>query len=304
MITISNKHLYYFIFFVLFSMTSCKTKKSKSNERAINNIDSLSIGIAVTTRHLMKLAEPVFTAANPELNVSSYIHETGNVVDDVIMDKTTIAITTRNLKVYEKEKSATILATPIGLDGLVLAVSNSIPITTLSFEQIVGIWTQKYVNWNELGGPDLAIVVIGRTKKYDPINLFGDFMKLDSKVVDGGIIYSEKGIENWSKIVSEATETDDLALKKMVETPGSITYFPLQILNNYMAEGFAINEIAFNGIKATYETIENGDYFIHRRLNVITNGKPKDAAKSFIDFILSEKGQQLVENAGFLKLKQ
>jgi phosphate transport system substrate-binding protein len=34
-----------------------------------------------------------------------------------------------------------------------------------------------------------------------------------------------------------------------------------------------------------------------------TNGKPKGVVKDFIDFILSEEGQELVETAGYVGLK-
>lgn len=102
-------------------------------------------------------------------------------MEAVIAGKADLAVTTRNLKDFEIKKSATIMGTPIGLDGLILAVSNSLPLVSLSFEQIVAIWTRTISNWKQLGGPDLPIVVIGRTKAYDPIQLFADFMKLDCK---------------------------------------------------------------------------------------------------------------------------
>jgi ABC-type phosphate transport system substrate-binding protein len=266
------------------------------------NSDTLRIGVAVTTRHLMELAIPAFTNLVPDVKITSYIHETGNVVDDVILGKTSVAVTTRNLKDYEKEKSATIMGTPIGLDGLILAVSNTIPVKSLSFEQIVAIWTGKCVDWKELGGPDLPIVVIGRTKAYDPIKLFDDFMHLDSKQVDEGIIYSEKGKGFWSKTAAPSLSTDSLALELMKKTPGAITYFPLQVFYNFRDDGSDIKALLFNGIEASPATIANGEYFIHRRLNVITNGKPKRGTRKFVNFMLSDKGQKLVIGAGFLPI--
>jgi phosphate transport system substrate-binding protein len=265
--------------------------------------DTLRIGVAVTTRHLMKLALPAFSAKNPDMNITSYIQETGNVVDDVIVGKASVAVTTRNLKDYEKAKSLTIMGTPIGLDGLVLAVSNSIPVESLTFEQITAIWTGAIINWEELGGPNLPIVVIGRPKNYDPIKLFCDFMHLDSKPTEGGELYSLKGKNQWSVKVAAAPETDKLALELLEKTPGAITYFPLQVLKSFKAKGCNVKALKFNGIEATPQTIANGEYFIHRRLNVMTNGEPNGAAMLFVDFLLSETGQQLVKQAGFLPIE-
>lgn len=286
---------------LIINFMSCKS--NNSSVIANTKSDSLHIGIAVTTMHLAKRAIPAFAIKHSKSNITSYIHETGNVINDVIAGKTSVAVTTRNLKTYEQEKSPSLIATPIGMDGLVLAVSENLPINNLNFDDIVGIWTKKYTNWNQLGGPNLAITVIGRTKDYDPIRLFADFLHLDTKDVDGGLLYKQKDTEHWNKTIFEATETDTLALEKLLDTPGAITYFPLQILHNYKSSGKPIKDVSFNDIKATYKTIANSTYFIHRRLNIITNGKPQSLANYFIEYFLSEEGQFLVEQAGFLRLQ-
>jgi phosphate transport system substrate-binding protein len=275
---------------------------SKLNAQ-VQSTDTLKIGIAVTTRHLMELVNPVFEKANPAINTTSKIDETGNVVDAVITGKASVAVTTRNLKDFEIKKSVTVMGTPIALDGLVVAVSKNITISNLSFEQIAGIYTGKYTNWNQVGGNDMPIVVIGRIKAYDPIQLFADFMQLDTKPLDVGIVYSVKGKNIWNKTVAASPATDDAALEMLLKTPGAITYFPLQIFNNYHKKNKTIKALDFNGVKATVTTIANGDYFIHRRLNVMTNGTPTGVSKTFVDFMLSKKGQQLIQQAGFLSIK-
>jgi phosphate transport system substrate-binding protein len=289
------------ILVLLINFMSCKS--TNSSVIANTKTDSLHIGVAVTTRHLAKRVIPAFTNKHAKATITSYIHETGNVINDVISGKTTLAITTRNLKVYEQDQSATIMGTPIGIDGLVLAVSKDLPISNLTFEQIVGIWTQKITNWKVLNGPDIPITVIGRTKLYDPIRLFEDFMQLNVKEINDGLFYNQKDTKLWTNNPTKATNTDNEALEILINTPGAITYFPLQILNNYKSSGKPIKDVSFNDIQATYGTISNGTYFIHRRLNIITNGKPQGLANNFIDFLLSEEGQVLVEQAGFLRLQ-
>jgi phosphate transport system substrate-binding protein len=285
-------------------MISCASFNPKKSKTKNSTKDSLTIGIAVTTRHLVKLAIPSFATKHPKANITSYIHETGNVISDVIAGKTSVAVTTRNLKTYELETLPSLIATPIGMDGLVLTVSENLPITNLNFDDIVSIWIEKYTNWNQLGGPNLAITVIGRTKNYDPIRLFADFLHLDTKDVDGGLLYRQKDSEKWTETIFEATETDTQALEKLLNTQGAITYFPLQILHNYKAKNLPIKALSFYGIKASYETISNGSYHIHRTLNCITNGKPTGLTNDYVHFLLSNEGQELVEVSGFLKLKK
>lgn len=265
--------------------------------------DTLNVAVATTTKVLMKLVEPVFEASKKGAEIAPTIGATGDMVELVMAGKAAVAVTTRNRKEYEIQKCPTLVGTPIGLDGLAIVVAATNPVSNLAFEQISAIWTGKIVNWKELGGPDLPIVLIGRTKAYDSIMLFCDFMKLESKAVEGGLVYREKGKEEWCPTVVTAPETDDLALSTLLDSPGAITYFPLQILNNYKAKNKAVKSVSFDGIQPTKETIADGTYFIHRTLNAITNGYPKGETKCFVDFLLSKKGQKGITKAGFIALK-
>lgn len=273
------------------------------NKQKDRENDTLKVTAASTVKALMKLVEPAFESSRKGFEIAQTIGATGDMVEMVMANKASVAITTRNIKDYEKLKCPTLSGTPIGLDGLALVVSASLPVTNLTFGQIQAIWTGVIVNWKELGGPDLPIVLIGRSKSYDSIMLFCDFMKLESKPIEGGLIYREKNKEVWCEKVIAAPETDDLALAVLLQTPGAITYFPLQILNNYKAKSFAVKSVSFDGIQPTKESIANGTYFIHRTLNAITNNKPQGKTKEFCDFLLSKKGQKLIVEAGFLALK-
>jgi len=57
------------------------------------------------------------------------------------------------------------------------------------------------------------------------------------------------------------------------------------------------------GIAASKKTVLSGKYPYSRPLFMYTNGEPKGLVKDFIDFILSEEGQKLVEKEGFIGLK-
>lgn len=274
----------------------------KKIQGLLESKDTLKVAVATTMKTLIKLVEPAFETSKKGVEITPTIGATGDMVELVRTGKSKVAITTRNLKDFEKVKCPTLVGNPIGLDGLAIVVSASNPVTNLTFEQIAAIWTGKIVNWKEIGGLDLPIVLIGRTKAYDSIMLFCDFMKLESKAVEGGLIYREKSKEEWCPTVVTAPETDDLALTTLLNSPGAITYFPLQILNNYKAKNQAVKSVSFDGIQPTKETITNGTYFIHRTLNAITNGRQEGLTKTFVDFLVSKKGQELVVEAGFLSL--
>jgi len=48
----------------------------------------------------------------------------------------------------------------------------------------------------------------------------------------------------------------------------------------------------------------NGTYPLSRPLYFYTNGEPSGLTKEFIDFVLSEKGQNIVSEIGYIPLKK
>jgi phosphate transport system substrate-binding protein len=80
-------------------------------------------------------------------------------------------------------------------------------------------------------------------------------------------------------------------------TSGAIGYVGLGYVSS------SVKAVDVDGVKASKETVLTGKYSIGRPLFMYTNGAPKGLAKQFIDFILSQEGQKLVEEEGFVGLK-
>jgi len=55
-------------------------------------------------------------------------------------------------------------------------------------------------------------------------------------------------------------------------------------------------------IQPTLDNVRNGRFPIARNLNLLTAGEPKGAVKQFIDYLLSEEGQQLVTDSGYIPI--
>jgi phosphate transport system substrate-binding protein len=53
-------------------------------------------------------------------------------------------------------------------------------------------------------------------------------------------------------------------------------------------------------VSPTLDNIKNGTYPLSRPLYMYTNGEPTGLTKEFIDFVLSEKGQEIVTNEGYI----
>lgn len=64
-----------------------------------------------------------------------------------------------------------------------------------------------------------------------------------------------------------------------------------------------IKAISIGGIAPTEPNAADGSYPIVRPLNMLTNGEPTGAVKAFLDFILSDAGQKLVVEDGYIPVK-
>ncbi len=56
-------------------------------------------------------------------------------------------------------------------------------------------------------------------------------------------------------------------------------------------------------IEPTNENIATKKYPLSRPLFLLTNGEPQGVAKPLIEFVLSERGQELIKKHGYLRLK-
>ena len=76
----------------------------------------------------------------------------------------------------------------------------------------------------------------------------------------------------------------------------AIGYISLGSLNE------TVKALKVDGAQASAENVKNGSYKVSRPFNIVTKADISDAAKDFVDFILSTEGQAVVAENGFIPL--
>jgi len=76
----------------------------------------------------------------------------------------------------------------------------------------------------------------------------------------------------------------------------SIGYISLGSLND------TVKAVEVEGVTASADNIKAGTYEAARPFNIVTSGEVSDLTGDFIDFILSEEGQSIVEEAGYIAI--
>ena len=75
----------------------------------------------------------------------------------------------------------------------------------------------------------------------------------------------------------------------------AIGYISLGSLND------TVKAVKIDGAEATAENVANDTYKVSRPFNIVTGEKVSEAAQDFVNYIMSEEGQQIVEDNGYIK---
>ena len=62
----------------------------------------------------------------------------------------------------------------------------------------------------------------------------------------------------------------------------------------------SVKALEIDGVEATVENIKNGTYSVARPFNIATGKEVSDTARDFIGFIMSDEGQAVVEESGYI----
>ncbi|MBU7022150.1 MAG: phosphate ABC transporter substrate-binding protein [Theionarchaea archaeon] len=193
-----------------------------------------------------------------------------------------IGMASRELKDAEKNEYPDLKVITIARDGIALIVNLSNPISGVTVEEVKGIYDGTYTNWSELGGDDVDIVVVGRDSASGTREFFWEHVMKKEDFVAGMLEKNSNG-----------------AVKQtIIQTPGAVGYVGLGYIDSTIK--VLTVKVGDEKVEPTIENVKNGSYPISRNLYLLVKGGPEGLAKDFIDFILSDEGQSIVQEEGFV----
>ena len=182
--------------------------------------------------------------------------------------------------------------THIGEDAVALIVSKDVwesGVRALTQEQIAGIYEGRIKNWKEVGGPNRRIAFFNKEPGRGTWEVFVHWLYGDAKKAPP-VSFPEVGGNEETR-------------NKVASTMGALSQ-----LSSSWADGrkvFALSlRLDGKDILPTDENIATGAYPLSRPLFVLTNGKPTSGAQMMVDFLLSDRGQELVKKHGYMKLSE
>jgi len=239
---------------------------------------------STTVGPIAKAFAEYYMSKNPGVNITVSESGSGNGAKALINGMCDIADMSRFMK-NEEFKAAVAkgiypVGTVIAIDGLAVIVHPSCPVQGLTTDQIRNIYTGKITNWKELGGPNVAIVMISRDTNSGTYESFETLVLNKQKISDKAEYVGSSG-----------------AIRSRVQsTPAAIGYVGLGFVDK------TVKALKVNGVYPDNATVVSGTYPIARPLFMFTNGYPKMGSRlgNFLNLYLTQKGQQIIEEIGFV----
>jgi len=229
-----------------------------------------------------------YMSANPKAKIAVTGGGSGTGIAALINGTTDIANASRKIKDKEvdeaKAKGVNPVEHVVAKDGISVVVNPANPVRELTMDQIKLIYTGKITNWSHVGGPDHDITLVARDNS------------------SGTYVYFQKHV-----LMKEDYSTSALNLQSnsaIVEEVTSNVYAIGYIGLGYLVEaGDKVVAVAVDGVKPSDASVASGSYKIARELQMYTDGEPQGLSKAFLKFIMSEEGQRIVRDEGFVAVQ-
>ena len=223
-------------------------------------------------------------SASPEVEIGKGLG-TGPRLRALAEDKIQIALASHGIK-PEDVKKGNLKVIEVAKGAIVFAVNASVPITDITEAQVCDIYSGKVQNWQSVGGPTIAIVVLTRPPT-----------EVDPEVIRAkiGCFAALKEVET-AKVMARG---GDMA-SGLTDTLHAIGMTSMTVVEQSKGK---VKALTMNGVAPSAENVKSGRYFLTRDFLFVTKGEPTVDIKKFLDFVLSPDGDRVILANGAVPLR-
>lgn len=219
-----------------------------------------------------------FMAANPGVTVTVEYTGSGAGLESLAAGSVDIGNSSRALT--DEEKSGGEVENIVALDGIAVVTDKANTVADVTAEGLAKIYKGEVANWNELGGEDQPIVVIGREAGSGTRDAFEELLE-----VQDNCAYAQE------------LDSTGAVLAKVASTPGAIGYVSLDVVDD------TVNALTIDGVEASEEQILEGNYILQRPFVMATKGEisqQNDIVKAWFDYVGSDEGKEITKKVGLI----
>ncbi|MDR1341664.1 MAG: PstS family phosphate ABC transporter substrate-binding protein [Prevotellaceae bacterium] len=232
-----------------------------------------------------------YMKANARQTVTVTGGGSGVGISALVEGTTDIAQSSRKIKFDERQRlqasGKAAKEVVAAFDALAVIVHPSNKVQNLTREQLEGIFTGKIRNWKEVGGDNLKIVPYARETSSGTYEFFKESVLKNKSYVNGIMNMPATGA----------------IIQSVSQTGGAIGYVGLAYLN----KGVKAIHVSYDGGKSFVEpsaaNAKSKAYPISRPLFYYYTAQSESSVKPFIAYVLSDAGQKIIANVGFIPVK-
>ena len=246
------------------STTACSKSASSGKSKSVNG--TVTLAGSTSMQKLCDALVDSFMTANPQLTVTVEYTGSGAGLEA--------------LSAGSAEKSAGLVENIVAIDGIAVISNKENPVKNITTEQLVKIYKGEIKNWQELGGKDEQIIVLGREAASGTRDAFEEILK----------------IKNNCKYAQELDSTGAV-LAKTAATPGAIGYVSLDVVDK------TVNSLKLDGVSATEAEISAGKYKLQRPFVMATKGEisaQNEAVQAWFKYVQSPAGKEIIKKVGLI----
>ncbi|MCX6564833.1 MAG: phosphate ABC transporter substrate-binding protein [Candidatus Aminicenantes bacterium] len=261
------------------------------------NNSTLQIKGSDTMVNLGQAWAEAFNKLHPEINVAVTGGGSGTGIAAILNGTCDIAESSRALEEKEiqqaKAAGITINETIVALDGIVVVVHPSNPISALTMDQLREIFMGNVTRWNLFGGEDRPIVLLSREVNSGTHIFFKEHVLRRGK---------SKGPEEFAPAALMMPSSYAIA-EETAHNENAVGYYGLGYISPRQKVLAVARDDRSPAVAPTIDSVRANAYPISRPLYFFTRGEPAGRVKEVLDFTLSPEGQKIVRDNDFVPVR-
>ena len=223
-----------------------------------------------------------FEESHPDARIDVQTGGSSRGITDVREGAADVGMVSRGLKDTEHDLHGFAIAR----DGICLIGHASNPLSSLSFDQVVGIYRGTIDSWAQVGGPDAPITVVTKAEGRSTLELFLKHFELEVSQIQEDVVIGD----------------NEQGIKTVAGNRHAVAFVSIGTAEYSAAHGVPIKLLALDGVVPSTDAVRAQTFPIARPLTLVTREAPTGLAQEFIDFARSEVVLELVEAQHFVPL--
>lgn len=276
---------------VTLSMTGCQKEPLRLTMDEYPSVDGSTVTIPLSEAVAATLTNQTIEEVRPYILHNKTHQAYLNLIDKKV---DLIFVTGPSVEELElaKEAGVELEIIPIVSEGFVFLTHADNPVKNITSENLKDIYSGKITNWSELGGDDVAIIPYQRPVNSGSQTGFLDMVMQGETPMDAP---EEQVIAEMGMLIDAVATYENTSSALGY----SYYYFVVDMWGND-----SVKLLEVDGFYPDNTTISSGDYpYTTAYYAVMRKDTPEDSnARKVVDYILSEEGQTLMEENGYVKI--